>query len=162
MSRLNDDSYMNYYIVTLHNYFIYRYTAGSLNQRDQSRTQLFGSFKEQEETPVSAYGNGNNKSKFDYSQSSLAQLESQSTDQMNIMGQKLKALKHLSLKMGDEIRGSNETVNNLNDTFHNTTVKLKSTFNNMMDMASRSGVSIKIWLLIFFVVAVLFFWVWIS
>lgn len=64
--------------------------------------------------------------------------------------------------MGDEIRGSSDTVNNLNDTFQNTTIKLKSTFNNMMVMASKSGVSIKMWLLIFFIVAILFFWVWIS
>lgn len=78
------------------------------------------------------------------------------------MGQKLKALKQLSLKMGDEIRGSSDTVNNLNDTFQNTTIKLKSTFNNMMVMASKSGVSIKMWLLIFFIVAILFVWVWIS
>lgn len=142
-----------------------RYTSDSLNQRDQSRTQLFGSYDntDREDTPVSAYSDnvGSNK-KFDYSQASLAQLESQSSEQMNVMGSKLKALKHLSLKMGDEIRGSNDTVNNLNDTFQNTTVKLKSTFNNMMDMASRSGVSIKTWLLIFFLVAILFFWVWIT
>lgn len=113
---------------------------------------------------MSAYGNNNagGNKKLDYSQATLAQLESQSSEQMSVMGQKLKALKHLSLKMGDEIRGSNDTVNNLNDTFQNTTVKLKSTFNNMMVMASRSGISIKMWLLIFFIVGCLFFWVWIS
>lgn len=81
---------------------------------------------------------------------------------MTIMGQKLKALKQLSLKMGDEIRGSSNTVNNLNNTFQNTTIKLKSTFNNMMEMASKSGVSVKTWLLIFFIVAIFFFWVWIT
>lgn len=112
---------------------------------------------------MSAYGNNaRNKSRFDYSQANLAQLESQSTEQMTIMGQKLKALKQLSLKMGDEIRGGSDTVNNLNDTFQNTTIKLKSTFNNMMEMASKSGVSIKTWVLIFFIVGILFFWVWIT
>ena len=65
--------------------YLVRYSSGSLNQRDQSRTQLFGSFQEftdNESNPVSAYGNNpRNQARFDYSQATLAQLESQSTEQ---------------------------------------------------------------------------------
>lgn len=100
--------------------------------------------------------------KLDYSQSTLASLESQSEEQMGAMGQRIKALKSLSLRMGDEIRGSNQTIDQLGDTFHNTSAKLKRTFGNMMEMAKRSGISIKTWLIIFFIVGLLFFWVWIT
>lgn len=75
------------------------------------------------------------------------------------MGQKIQALKTLSMKMGDEIRGSNHTLDQLGNTFESTAVKLKGTFKNMMAMAQKSGVSIKMWLLIFFVVGLFFFWV---
>lgn len=108
---------------------------------------------------TSPYGNDN---KFDYSQSTLAQLESQSDEQVGQMGQKIKALKSLSLKMGDEIRNSNHSLNELGSTFENTRLKLKGTFDNMMIMAKRSRISIKTWLLIFFVVGLLFFLVWIT
>lgn len=77
------------------------------------------------------------------------------------MGQRIQALKSLSLRMGDEIRGSNQTLDNLGDTFQDTTTKLKNTFSNMMIMAKKSRISIKTWLIIFFVVGLTFFWVWI-
>lgn len=99
---------------------------------------------------------------FDYSESRLSQLESQSEEHIGSMTQKVKALKALSMKMGDEIRGSNHTLNSLGDTFENTSKKLKNTFGSMMEMAKRSRISIKTWLLIFFLVAILFFWVWIT
>lgn len=78
---------------------------------------------------------------------------------MGLMGQKIQALKSLSIRMGDEIRGSNHTLDQLGDTFENTAAKLKGTFKNMMVMAQKSRISIKMWLLIFFIVALFFFWV---
>lgn len=107
----------------------------------------------------SPYGKG---PRFDYTQSTMAQLESQSDEQMGQMGQRIQALKSLSLRMGDEIRSGNHSLNDLGSTFENTKEKLKGTFNNMMDMAKRSKVSIKTWLIIFALVGVLFFWVWIT
>lgn len=141
---------------------VYRFAGGNAYQRDTGRTQLFGptdGSNSLDDNVSSALGSTD---KLDYSQSTLASLESQSEEQMGAMGQRIKALKSLSLKMGDEIRGSNQTIDQLGDTFHNTSVKLKRTFGNMMEMARRSGISIKTWLIIFFMVGVLFFWVWIT
>lgn len=139
----------------------YRYSEGNVYQRDNARTQLFGSVNaaDDESAPVSPYASS---TRLDYSQATLAQLESQSEEQMGAMGKRIQALKSLSVRMGDEIRGSNQNINNLNDTFESTTKKLKNTFANMMEMAGSSRISIKTWLLIFGIVFLIFFWVWIT
>lgn len=136
-----------------------RFDNSNLYQRDTSRTQLFGNSALETESRNSPY---DNKGKLDYSQSTLAQLESQSEEQMGSMSQKIKALKSLSLRMGDEIRGSNGTLDQLDNTFQRTTTKLKQTYSNMMIMAKKSRISIKTWLGLFFFVFLLFFWVWIT
>ncbi|CCE65428.1 hypothetical protein TPHA_0L00720 [Tetrapisispora phaffii CBS 4417] len=133
------------------------HSESNLSQRDNSRTQLFGS-----ENDMNSSFSPFDKSKLDYSQSTLAQLESQSEENMNVMNEKIKALKSLSLRMGDEIRGSNKSLDTLGDTFENATVKLKHTYTNMMIMAKKSGISFTTWILIFVVVFLLFFWVWIT
>lgn len=112
----------------------------------------------QDTRPSSPY---ENNSKIDYSESSLARLESQNEEEVGIMSQKIQALKSLSLKMGDEIRGSNQTLDSLGDTFQRTSAKVKANLSNMLVMAKNSRISIKTWLIIFFIVGVLFFWVWI-
>ncbi|AQZ18182.1 BET1 (YIL004C) [Zygosaccharomyces parabailii] len=133
-----------------------RDTDQSLHQRDNTRTRLFDTTFRQSTAPSSPYAR---PERSDYSQSSLAQLESQSEQEVGLMGQKIQALKSLSIRMGDEIRGSNHTLDQLGDTFENTAAKLKGTFKNMMVMAQKSRISIKMWLLIFFIVALFFFWV---
>lgn len=80
---------------------------------------------------------------------------------MSVMGEKIKALKVLSMKMGDEIRGSNQAIDTLGDSFENMSMKLKNTFTDMMTMAKNSTIGLKAWLIIFAVVFLLFFWVWI-
>ncbi|AET39531.1 Bet1p Ecym_4492 [Eremothecium cymbalariae DBVPG len=134
------------------------------------RTQLFGpEFSKPVERSRSPFNNGSHQNNsnnningsLDYSQSMLAQLESQSDAEVGIMSEKLKALKNLSLRMGEEIRGSSHTLDELGNTFEQGSVKLKRTFNKMMIMAKKSKISIKTWLLIFFSVGVLFFYVWI-
>lgn len=112
-----------------------------------------------DDNPVSPYVKN---TKFDYDENTLLQLESQSDEQMGQMGKRIQALKSLSLRMGDEIKNGNHSLNDLGSTFENTKVKLKDTFGNMMDMAKRSRISIKTWLLIFSLVGVMFFWVWIT
>lgn len=145
-----------------------RFDRNNLSQRDQTRQQLFNNIPDKQSsslnnglntTPISAYDNNN---KFDYKQDTMAQLESQSNDEINTMTQKIRALKGLTLRMGDEIRGSNQTLNDLGDNFENTTKVLKKTFNNMMIMAKNSKITLKTWLVIFFIITILFFWVWIT
>ncbi|QLG73762.1 hypothetical protein HG535_0F02730 [Zygotorulaspora mrakii] len=144
------------------------YVDNTLHQRDTNRTRLFAVASElnpeanKNTDYVSPYVSKSSKKGMSYSQNSLAQLESQSDEQVGLMGQKLQALKSLSLKMGEEIRGSNQTIDTLGDTFQNTASKLKKTFGNMMTMARNSKINIKTWLLIFLLVGLLFFWVWIT
>lgn len=80
---------------------------------------------------------------------------------MSAMGERVTALKNLSLRMGEEIRGSNETTAKLGDIFEGTGKQLKSTYRDMMKMAKNSRIPLKTWLIIFFTVSLLFFWVWI-
>ena len=141
----------------------HRYTQESTYQRDNARTQLFGTVTDRkvhrDDNSASPYEKG---PRFDYTQSTMAQLESQSDEQMGQMGQRIQALKSLSGRMRAEIRNGNHALNDLGSTFENTKEKLKGTFTSMMDMAKRSKISIKTWLIIFSLVGVLFFWVWIT
>ena len=98
----------------------------------------------------------------DYNGSMLSQLESQSEEQMSLMGTKVKQLKNLTLKMGDEIRSSNSAVSQLGETFEGTSLRLKKTFNKMMIMASKSRIPLRTWFLIFVVIGLLFFYVWVT
>ncbi|CCD23142.1 Bet1p NDAI_0B01080 [Naumovozyma dairenensis CBS 421] len=139
-----------------------RYGEDQLNQRDSKRTRLFGSSMNFEDETGKRSSPYQSSTHLDYSQDRLAQLESQSEEQVGIMAEKLRSLKTLSLKMGDEIRGSNKTLDQLGDSFDTTSLKLKNTFSNMMEMAKRSRISIKTWLLIFALVILVFFWVWIT
>ncbi|QLQ81594.1 hypothetical protein HG537_0F03550 [Torulaspora globosa] len=135
------------------------YHDNVLHQRDNNRLRLFDTVVNGQGTsPSSPY---ESNAKIDYSESSLARLESQNQEEMGVMSQKIKALKSLSLKMGDEIRGSNQTLDSLGDTFQRTSTKVKANLSNMLIMAKNSRISIKTWLIIFFIVGLLFFWVWI-
>ncbi|KAH3898815.1 Bet1p SCDLUD_005153 [Saccharomycodes ludwigii] len=142
---------------------------------EHKRTQLFGpgfglpnfpaktvSNNEDHDTKK-IYHNENNSGSdvpLNYSNTILAQLESQSEKHMNVMGTKIKALKELSVKMGDEIRSSNQTIDQLGNTFENTSAKIKKNFRNMMDMAKNSRVSLRTWLIIFIVIIFFFLRVW--
>ncbi|SCU84205.1 LAFA_0D08768g1_1 [Lachancea sp. 'fantastica'] len=132
----------------------------NLHQRENgSRTQLFDSkFDNTSSRPSSPYDKGGD---LDYSQSTLSNLENQSDRHVGAMSERINALKSLSLKMGDEIRGSNETVEKLGNVFEGTSQRLKLTYRDMMKMAEKSGVPLKTWLLIFFIVFLFFMWIWI-
>ncbi|CUS21949.1 LAQU0S04e04544g1_1 [Lachancea quebecensis] len=131
-----------------------------LHQRDNSRTQLFGA---KYDNLVNRASSPYDKSgSLDLSQSTLSNLEDQSDKHMSAMGERVNALKSLSLRMGEEIRGSNDTVGKLGDVFDGTSKRLKRTYGDMMKMAKNSRIPLKTWLIIFLVVFLLFFWVWIS
>lgn len=136
--------------------------SGGLTQRDASRTQLFSGAdfaKYKQPRPTSPFDQPGGK--IDYSQASLSQLESQSDEHMGMMSEKINALKNLSVRMGDEIRGSNQTLDQLGNVFDQTSARLKRTFKKMMVMAQNSRVPLKTWLIIFGVLIMLFFYVWI-
>lgn len=104
-----------------------------------------------------------NEAPVDFNESLLNQLESQNDEEISSMHLRLKKLKNLSLKMNDEIDFSNnEIINNLNGTFGNTVSKLKDVMGKAKDMADRSRISFKTWLIVFFCVFLLFFYIWIT
>ncbi|XBW38522.1 hypothetical protein QEN19_004111 [Hanseniaspora menglaensis] len=102
-----------------------------------------------------------NEAPIDYSESLLNQLESQNDEEISSMHLKLKKLKNLSLKMNDEIDFSNnQVINNLNGTFGDTVDKLKNVMGKAKDMADKSRISFKTWLMVFFFVFLLFIYIW--
>lgn len=66
----------------------------------------------------------------------------------------------MTIAIGDEIRESSALAEKMNDSFDNTRVRLRGTMNRMLVMASKTGVSWKVWLLFIAAVAMLFIWVW--
>lgn len=65
----------------------------------------------------------------------------------------------ITVAIGDEIRDSTALAEKMNDSFDRTRHRLKGTMNRMLRMADKTGVSWKIWLLFFAVVAFLFVYV---
>lgn len=91
----------------------------------------------------------------------LSQLESQNEDTVNTMSSKIAALKGLSVKMGDQIRQSNLDLGELGSDFTVTSARIKNIVKQMTIMAEKTGIPLKVWLIFFVIVFLLFFWVWI-
>jgi len=64
-------------------------------------------------------------------------------------------LKKITQQIGAEVKDSTVLMNNMNDTFENTKVKLRGTMDRMLRMASKSGIGWKVWVI--FILGV-FFW----
>lgn len=96
-----------------------------------------------------------------YNQSLMSTLESQNDDAMSGIQGKVKLLKDLGVRMGSEIRGSNQAMDSLNETFSGASTKVKLTYNRMMIMSKNAGIGWRVWFLFFFAVFLFFFWVWI-
>lgn len=91
----------------------------------------------------------------------LDHLEAQNENtQTNILSSKVSQLKQLSMAIGDEIRDSSSLAASINDSFENTSVKLKGTMKRMLRMAERTGVGWKVWLGFFAAVWLIFVYVW--
>jgi blocked early in transport 1 len=67
----------------------------------------------------------------------------------------------MTIAIGDEIRDSSALAEMMNDSFDNTTVRLRGTMNRMLIMAEKTGVGWKVWLAFFVAVGFLFFYVWV-
>ncbi|ODV59747.1 Bet1p ASCRUDRAFT_26247, partial [Ascoidea rubescens DSM 1968] len=92
-------------------------------------------------------------------ESLLSQLEAQNDETIDVMTDKVKLLKNLTIKMGTEIKSAN--LNSLSDTFDKTSSSLKRNFNNLLIVSKNAGISWKSWLIFFILVFGFFFWVWI-
>jgi blocked-early-in-transport protein 1 len=94
-----------------------------------------------------------------YSDAVLSSLESQNDDDISQMSQKVRMLKDITLKIGDEIRDSTKLAENMNDSFESARRRVRGTMMRMRVMAERTGVGWKVWLLFFLAVTLLFWYV---
>lgn len=91
----------------------------------------------------------------------LDHLEAQNENaQTSLLSSKVSQLKQLSIAIGDEIRESSSLAQSINDSFENTSVRLKGTMRRMLRMAERTGVGWKVWLGFFAAVWLIFVYVW--
>ncbi|MCJ1313230.1 protein transport protein bet1 [Agyrium rufum] len=95
-----------------------------------------------------------------YNDAVLDELESQNDQQVEGMSAKVRMLKDLTVKIGDEIRDSSKLADSMNDTFDSTRVRLKGTMNRMLRMAEKTGVGWRVWLMFFAAVIFVFWYVW--
>ncbi|PCH07647.1 Hypothetical protein PENO1_011270 [Penicillium occitanis (nom. inval.)] len=86
--------------------------------------------------------------------------ESQNDNEVEGITAKVKALKELTVAIGDEIRSSSNLADTMNEAFDSTRVRLRGTMNRMLRMAERTGVGWKVWLGFFLAVFLLFAYVW--
>lgn len=107
-----------------------------------------------------SYMSATPNSKGQYSDAVLSQLESQNDDHIEGLTAKVKILKDVASKIGDEVRDSNKLIETMEENFESARVKLKGTFTRMLRMAERSGVGWRAWLLLFAFISLIFFFVW--
>lgn len=142
----------------------YRYSSNaSAHQRDL-RTQLF-SAPNGLTKPPSRVGSPYDKAaspSAKHNESFLLSLESQNNDEIDSMTEKVSMIKNLGVRMGTEINKSIKLNDNITDNMERGKVTLKNTYNRMVVMSERAGISCKLWFLVFFIVFLWFFWVWIT
>lgn len=91
----------------------------------------------------------------------MDQLESQNDAQIEGLSAKVKLLKDITTKIGEEVRDSNRLLEGMEESFEGARVKLRGTFTRMVRMAERSGVGWRAWLALFGFICLVFFYVWV-
>lgn len=138
--------------------------GGGAHQRDL-RTQLFAT---PQRSATSSRPSSRSDSPYEkspaasakYNEAYLLSLESQNDDEVDTMSQKVTMLKNLGTKMGTEINKSINLNDDITNTMEKGKVTLKNTWNKMIVMSQRAGISWRMWLVVFGVITVFFFWVW--
>ncbi|KAG7193415.1 protein transport protein bet1 [Scheffersomyces spartinae] len=130
-----------------------------------TRTQLFGRPSLRQSTPParveSPYDKPPPQLSAKHNEAYLLSLESQNNDEMDTMSQKVAALKNLGVKMGSEINKSIKMNDDITNRFEHGQLYLKNTYNRMVVMSQRAGITWRMWVLVFFIIFVCFFYVWI-
>lgn len=139
-------------------------TIGATHQRDM-RTQLFSTPPSRSiYAPPARIGSPyekTNQNTAKQNESFLLSLESQNNDELEGMGQKVAMLKNLGVRMGSEINKSIQLNEDITNTFEKGKITLKNTYNKMVVMSQRAGITWKMWLGVFLIVFLWFFYVWI-
>ncbi|KAI8373686.1 hypothetical protein BD560DRAFT_394031 [Blakeslea trispora] len=123
-------------------------------QNLHNRTSLFGDDRSYE-------SQGSQKSlKINMNDKDLDYLESQNDDEISGLSAKVKILKNITGKIGDEIRSGNSLIDQMNDQFSNTGSILGKTMKNFKVMASKESGTMWWCLTLFIVLTVFFFYYW--
>lgn len=96
-----------------------------------------------------------------YSDSVLNQLESQHDEQITGLTAKVRLLKDISLKIGDEARASGSLLATMEDGFESARVTVRSSMTRMVRSVREGGVGWRQWILLFAITWACFFLVWI-
>jgi len=90
----------------------------------------------------------------------MLHLESQNNEEMDNMSQKVAMLKTLGLKMGTEINKSIKLNDEITNSFEKGKTTLKNTYNKMVLMSQRAGITWRMWLVVLLVVVIFFTYAW--
>lgn len=90
----------------------------------------------------------------------LLSLESQNDDEVDLMSQKVNALKNLGVRMGSEINKSMKLNDEISNNFEKGKITLKNTYNRMVIMSKRAGILWRMWLAFFSLFFLGCFYVW--
>lgn len=131
----------------------------------RERTQLFANVKPYQPsqmmrpaTPNDAGYNSRSPTP-GYSDAFLNQIESQNDEAVEGLSAKVRMLKDLSLKIGDEVRSSSTLLSGLEERFESATVGVRSTVTRLIRTADRSGVSWRSWLALISLIVFCFWFV---
>lgn len=90
----------------------------------------------------------------------MLSLESQNNEEVDLMSQKVNALKNLGVRMGSEINKSMKLNDDISNNFEKGKITLKNTYNRMVVMSKRAGILWRMWLVFFSLFFLACFYVW--
>ncbi|EJD04316.1 uncharacterized protein FOMMEDRAFT_155443 [Fomitiporia mediterranea MF3/22] len=132
-----------------------RYTINQ-NSSLRDRSALFNNHSS---TPYSSYPSSRSASPYLAQQPSnrtADELESQNDEAIEGLSAKVKALKTITIGIGNEIKDSAVQLSQMNDAFEETTGILAGTFRRMNNMAERQGCR-WLWYIVFLILVFWFF-----
>ncbi|KAI8990015.1 hypothetical protein BDB01DRAFT_490252 [Pilobolus umbonatus] len=126
-------------------------------QNLHNRSTLFGD-RDTSNTNPSIFDSVATKAKLD--DRDLDMLESQDEENISGLSAKVKILKNITGKIGEEIRSGNSLIDTMNDQFSNTGSILNTTIHNFKTMAAKESGTVWCVLTVFIVCIVIFFYYW--
>lgn len=136
-----------------------RYSVGAGAHQRDLRTQLFGGSRQPESRSVSPYESAPSATP-KHQEAYMLHLESQNNEELDNMSQKVAMLKNLGLKMGGEINKSIKLNDDITNGFEKGKTTLKNTYNRMIVMSQRAGITWRMWLVVLLIVILFFTYAW--
>lgn len=94
-----------------------------------------------------------------FNDSVLNQLEQQHDDQIDGLSAKVRVLRDLSVRIGDEVRDSSSLLQTMEGGFETARTSVKNVMTRMIRTADQSGISWRSWLGFFAIIALCFWFV---